>query len=77
MGIIGGNMQKIKIPSKIIESIGYDVICQILEVKYKECVGIYSYKDVPEDIWYQLRSAYLPEIYIQYYIMGKYPENKT
>ena len=57
-----------------IDTIGYDAQRGILEIKLNNSDKIRSYKNVPEDIWYQFRESANPDIYYRRCICGYFPE---
>lgn len=67
-------MKRWKMVSRIIESIGYDALCAILEVEYREEVEIRQYLNVPESVWYELKESQSPEHYLISNVIGKYEE---
>jgi len=62
--------------SSLIEMLGYDPQCALMEVKLLGDVVIRRYEGVPEDVWYQLRNNYNPDAYYRRYICGSFPETK-
>lgn len=60
--------------SSLIETIGYDPQCAILEVKLLADDKIRRYIDVPEIIWYRFRDNNHPDSYFRRYICGRYAE---
>ncbi len=60
--------------SDLIEQAGYDPQRAILHVVLCNREGIRQYEDVPEDVWYILRSKHTPETYYRRNICGKYRE---
>ena len=60
--------------SALIETIGYDPQCALLEIKLLSDGKIRQYQGVPEDVWYRLRENYHPDTYYRRYICGRYTE---
>ena len=58
----------------IIETMGYDPLRAILEVKLMNDGKIRRYDDVPEEIWYRLRETYHPDNYFRRYVCGRFSE---
>ena len=70
----GGAIKNIGFYSGIIETVGYDPQCAILEIRLAEDGKVRRYGDVPEDAWYRLRESYHPDTYYRRYICGHYKE---
>ncbi len=62
--------------STLIERLGYDPQCALLEVKLLSDGQTWRYEGVPEEVWYRLRENYNPDAYYRRYICGRYPEEK-
>lgn len=62
--------------STLIETLGYDPQCAILEVKLLSDGQVRRYDGVPEDVWYRLRGHHNPDVYYRRHICGSYPEEK-
>lgn len=60
--------------SALIETMGYDPQCAILEVKLLSDGKIRRYENVPENIWYRLREDYHPDTYYRRYVCGRFIE---
>ena len=60
--------------SSIISQGRYDVQCEIMELEFLPDGGMYRFYDVPEHIWYGLRSAQSTKLYFRLCIMGRYKE---
>lgn len=58
----------------IIETMGYDPLRAILEVKLLNDGKIRRYEDVPEEIWYHLRETYHTDNYFRRYVCGRFSE---
>lgn len=69
-----GTIYYISFYSSLIETLGYDPQCALLEVKLSSDGRVRRYTGVPEDVWYGLRENYHPDTYFRKYICGKYPE---
>lgn len=67
-------MHRWKMASKLIASTGYDALCAVLEVEYLLDGQIWQYLDVPEAIWYALKAAPCPEIFLRLNVVGQYEE---
>lgn len=61
-------MEREKVESKIIDSIGYDENKEILEVEFKKTGAIYHYFDVPKNIYDDLMTASSKGSYVNGYI---------
>ena len=60
--------------STLIETMGYDPQCAILEVKLLSDGKVRRYENVPENIWYRLREDYLPDTYYRRHVCGRFVE---
>lgn len=60
--------------SSIISQGRYDAQCEIMELEFLPDGGMYRFYDVPEHIWYGLRSAQSTKLFFRLCIMGKYRE---
>lgn len=60
--------------SNLIETLGYDPLYALLEIKLATDGRIRQYKNVPEYIWYRLRSDYHPDVFYRRNICGHYVE---
>lgn len=69
-------MKKTALFSALIETIGYDPQCAILEVKLLRDGRVLYYKGVPEDVWYHLRETCHPDLYYRRCICGRFQELK-
>ena len=69
-----GTIYYISFYSSLIETLGYDPQCALLEVKLTSDGRVRRYTGVPENIWYGLRENYHPDTYFRRFICGKYPE---
>ncbi len=70
----GRKIKHISFYTTLIETIGYDPQCAILEVKLVSDGKIRQYKNVPENVWYRLREEYHSDSYYRRYIGGRYVE---
>ncbi len=70
----GRKIKHISFYTTLIETIGYDPQCAILEVKLVSDGKIRQYKNVPENVWYRLREEYHSDSYYRRYICGRYVE---
>ena len=61
--------------SALIESIGYDPQCALLEVRLLRRGRVRRYEDVPEDVWYRFRENCHPDAYYRSRICGRYKES--
>lgn len=59
----GRKIKHISFYTTLIETIGYDPQCAILEVKLVSDGKIRQYKNVPENVWYRLREEYHSDSY--------------
>lgn len=53
-------------------SAGYDALCAVLELEFFPDGEIWQFYDVPEQIWYEWRSAKEAAVYFHLHISGKY-----
>lgn len=67
-------MRHISFYSSLIETLGYDPLCAILEVKLAADGKIRRYTGVPENIWYRLRDNLHPDTYYRRNVCGRYAE---
>lgn len=67
-------MKYINFFSELIEAVGYDAQCALLEVKLFADGSIHRYEEVPEEVWYRLRENDSPDIYYRRYICGCFRE---
>jgi len=58
----------------LIEKIGYDPQCALLEVVLVNGGQVFQYEEVPEDVWYRLRATHHPDEYYRRKICGCYHE---
>lgn len=68
-------MDREKVSSSNIESIGYDESSSILEIEFKDR-SVYEYSNVPESEYEALISADSIGSYFHKYIKGKYSSQK-
>ena len=61
--------------SALIESIGYDPQCALLEVRLLRGGRVRQYENVPEDVWYCFRENYHPDAFYRSHICGCYKES--
>lgn len=71
----GKTIKHIGFYSALIETIGYDPQCALLEIKLLSDGVIRRYEDVPEEVWYRFRENYHPDSYYRRYICGHYVES--
>ena len=69
-------MNREKVSSSNIESIGYDESSETLEIEFKDS-GIYEYSNVPESEYEALISASSIGGYFHKNIKGKFSSHKT
>lgn len=69
-----GSMTYVSFFSALIETVGYDAQCAVLEVRLAAAGRVCRYREVPEDIWYRFRENVSPDIYYRKYICGHFPE---
>ena len=67
-------MRHISFYTGMIESMGYDPLRAILEVKLMSDGKIRLYEDVPEDIWYRMRENFHPDNFFRRYVCGRFEE---
>lgn len=70
----GKAIKHISFYSTLIETVGYDPQCAILEVKLAGDGKIRQYRNVPEYIWYRLREEYRPDTFYRRRICGCFKE---
>lgn len=70
----GKTINHISFYSSLIESMGYDPLKAILEIRLLTDGKIRRYYNVPEDVWYCLRENYHPDTYYRRHICGHYVE---
>ena len=68
-------MLRESVASSNIESIGYNVVNQELEVEFKSG-GIYNYHGVPQDVWADLMAAESKGRFLAANIKGKFGTDK-
>jgi KTSC domain-containing protein len=68
-------MDRIRVSSTNIRSVGYDEGAQILEVEFKSG-GVYSYKGVPKNVHQQFMAAPSKGRFFDTSIKDKYPTTK-
>ena len=69
-------MDRVKVMSARIESVGYDEKEKILEVKFK-AGGLYQYRDVPMVVYYELMHSGSMWRYLEENIKGVYKYSKV
>lgn len=67
-------MKMFRVHSTVIASAGYDALCKTLDLQFTVDGQTYRYYDVPEHVWYGMRSAQSIDTYFHTYIMGHYEE---
>lgn len=60
--------------SALIETIGYNPLYAILEIRLTADGKIRRYSCVSEDVWYRLRDSIHPDTYFRRHICGRYAE---
>ena len=68
-------MEREKVDSSSLDSVGYDPRSATLEVEFKNG-GVYRYLEVPEDEWRSLRTAESKGIYLNTHIKPSYRYRK-
>lgn len=68
------SIKHISFYSTLIETMGYDPLCAILEVRLLSDGKIRRYENVPEYIWYHLREDYHPDTYYRRHVCGRFVE---
>lgn len=66
----------ISVYSRVIEGIGYNPQCALLEVRLRGGRQVLQYVGVPEDVWYGFREDLHPDAYYRRQICGRYPERR-
>lgn len=67
-------MFRCKIPSFMIASAGYDAQYAVLEIEFATDGQVWQYAEVPEEVWYQLKTGGSPDNYFRGYIQGRFRE---
>lgn len=67
-------MTYVNVFSALIETVGYDAQCALLEVRLTAEGRVCRYREVPEEIWYCFRENASPDVYYRRYICGCFPE---
>lgn len=70
----GGTIKHISFYTSLIQSMGYDPQCALLEIRLLYDGKIRQYQDVPEDIWYRMRDHFHPDNYFRRHICGRFEE---
>ena len=65
-------MNRIPSSSTMIKSYGYDMDSRTLEIEFERDGAIFSYLDVPVDIYYQFAEAYSKGSFFHYNIKDVY-----
>jgi len=68
-------MEREKVESSSLDSVGYDPRSETLEVEFKNG-GVYRYLEVPEDEWRSLRTAESKGSYLNTHIKPTYRYRK-
>ena len=68
-------MNRDHVDSTLIESIGYDASTSTLEVEFKNKGAVWQYYDVPENIYYELKSGSVGKYFLAN-IKGHYTESQ-
>lgn len=63
-------------PSSVVASIKYDVATSTLRVTYVSGL-MYDYKNVPEEIYQAMKTAFSKGTFLNQHIKGKYPYEKV
>ena len=71
----GRSIKHISIQSGLIETMGYEPQHALLEIRLSSNGKVWQYRDVPEDVWYQLREDHHPDAYFRRYVCGPYRES--
>ena len=71
----GRSIKHISIQSGLIEPMGYEPQHALLEIRLSSNGKVWQYRDVPEDVWYQLREDHHPDAYFRRYVCGHYRES--
>lgn len=67
-------MKRSRIGTIVINSMGYDAQCEILEIEFRIDGQVWRYSDVPEHVWYTFRNAFSIDLYYFQDISGRYSE---
>ena len=68
-------MERERVDSSSLSSVGYDAGSETLEVEFKNG-GVYRYLEVPEDEWRSLQSAESKGSYLNTHIKPRHPYRK-
>ena len=68
-------MERVKVSSSNIRSIGYEESTKTLEIEFKQG-SVYQYKGVPKNIFENLMNANSHGTYFHSYIKDKYPTSR-
>jgi hypothetical protein len=68
-------MQRERVDSSSLTSVGYDAGSETLEVEFRNG-GVYRYLEVPEDEWQSLQSAESKGSYLNTHIKPRHPYRK-
>ena len=63
-------------PSSVVSHINYFPVTQILRVTYVSG-AVYDYKNVPENIYHDMKAAFSKGIYLNNYVKGHYDFEKV
>lgn len=66
-----------RIANDTIAAIDYSPLKKLLEIQFLGENMIYQYFDVPEEIWYALKSSPNMDVYFNAQILGRYPMKKV
>jgi hypothetical protein len=69
-------MEREYVESSMIISFGYDIINAILEIEFKSTGALWQYYDVPESVFYEMRSASSIGKFFNSNIKGQYDESQ-
>lgn len=69
-------MDRLRVTSSNLQSVGYDPLTRALEIKFHSG-GIYRYSGVPEERYHNLMRAVSKGSYFDNYIKNRYPTRKV
>jgi hypothetical protein len=66
-------MKRESVDSTLASSVGYDSSTSILEIEFKSNGAVWQYSDIPESVYYEMRSGSIGKYFLTN-IKGQYPE---
>jgi hypothetical protein len=70
-------MERDYVQSSMINSFGYDSTISTLEVEFKSSGAVWQYFDVPESVYYEMKSASSCGKFFHSSIKGQYAESQV